>query len=46
MTRRFWLPSVIAVEQGDKVKLTLKNLVPGADNSTALRFPHTTSPKS
>ena len=27
---KFWLPSVIAVEQGDKVKLTLKNQVPGA----------------
>ena len=27
---KFWLPSAIAVEQGDKVKLTLINNVPGA----------------
>jgi len=27
---KFWLPSVIAVEQGDKVTLTLMNQVPGA----------------
>jgi len=27
---KIWLPSVIAVEQGDKVRLTLKNQVPGA----------------
>ena len=29
---KFWLPGAIAVEQGDKVKLTLKNLIPGAEN--------------
>src|SRR6202167_6766853 len=29
---KIWLPSVIAVDQGDKVTLTLKNLVPGAEN--------------
>jgi len=29
---KFWLPSTIVVDQGDKVKLTLKNQVPGAEN--------------
>lgn len=29
---KFWLPSTITVDQGDKVKLTLKNQVPGASN--------------
>ena len=45
---KFWLPSVIAVEQGDKVKLTLKNQVPSAARRirTALRFRHTTSRRS
>ena len=36
---KIWLPSVIAVEQGDKVKLTLKNLVPGADNKHGFSIP-------
>jgi plastocyanin len=36
---KIWLPSVIAVEQGDKVKLTLKNLVPGADNKHGFTIP-------
>jgi len=35
---KFWLPSVIAVEQGDKVKLTLKNQVPGAGASNQHGF--------
>ncbi|MFZ0246361.1 MAG: cupredoxin domain-containing protein, partial [Candidatus Binatus sp.] len=35
---KFWLPSVIAVEQGDKVKLTLKNMVPGAGPSNQHGF--------
>ena len=35
---KFWLPSVIAVEQGDKVKLTLKNQVPGASPSNQHGF--------
>ena len=29
---KFWLPSTITVNQGDKVKLNLKNDVEGADN--------------
>jgi nitrosocyanin len=36
---KVWLPSVIAVEQGDKVKLTLKNLVPGAENQHGFSIP-------
>jgi nitrosocyanin len=36
---KIWLPSVIAVEQGDKVKLTLKNLVPGAANQHGFTIP-------
>ncbi len=36
---KIWLPSVIAVEQGDKVKLTLKNLVPGAENKHGFTIP-------
>jgi nitrous-oxide reductase len=36
---KFWLPSVIAVDQGDKVKLTLKNLVPGAENQHGFTIP-------
>jgi nitrosocyanin len=36
---KFWLPSVIAVEQGDKVKLTLKNQVPGASNQHGFSIP-------
>ena len=36
---KIWLPSVIAVEQGDKVKLTLKNLVPGAENQHGFTIP-------
>ena len=35
---KFWLPSVIAVEQGDKVTLTLKNQVPGAGPSNPHGF--------
>ncbi len=30
---KFWLPSTIVVEQGDKVELTLKNEVPGVQNN-------------
>jgi len=36
---KFWLPSVLAVDQGDKVKLTLKNLVPGAENTHGFTIP-------
>lgn len=36
---KFWLPSVIAVEQGDKVKLTLENAVPGASNQHGFTIP-------
>jgi len=36
---KIWLPSAIAVEQGDKVKLTLKNLVPGAENQHGFTIP-------
>ena len=36
---KIWLPSVIAVEQGDKVKLTLKNLVPGTENQHGFTIP-------
>jgi plastocyanin len=36
---KIWLPSVIAVEQGDKVTLTLKNLVPGAENQHGFTIP-------
>ncbi len=36
---KIWLPSVIAVDQGDKVKLTLKNLVPGAENQHGFTIP-------
>ena len=36
---KFWLPSVIAVDQGDKVKLTLKNQVPGASNQHGFTIP-------
>ena len=36
---KIWLPSVIAVEQGDKVKLTLKNLIPGAVNQHGFSIP-------
>jgi nitrosocyanin len=36
---KIWLPSALAVEQGDKVKLTLKNLVPGAENQHGFTIP-------
>ncbi len=36
---KFWLPSMIAVEQGDRVKLTLKNMVPGAGNQHGFALP-------
>ncbi|HEV2170908.1 MAG TPA: cupredoxin domain-containing protein, partial [Candidatus Binatus sp.] len=36
---KIWLPSAIAVEQGDKVKLTLKNLIPGAVNQHGFSIP-------
>ena len=36
---KIWLPSVIAVDQGDKVTLTLKNLVPGAENQHGFTIP-------
>ena len=36
---KFWLPSSLTVEQGDKVKLTLKNQVPGASNQHGFSIP-------
>ena len=36
---KFWLPSSIMVEQGDHVKLTLKNMVPGAANQHGFSLP-------
>jgi nitrosocyanin len=36
---KFWLPSTIVVNQGDKVKLTLKNQVPGADVTHGFTIP-------
>jgi nitrosocyanin len=36
---KVWLPSVIAVEQGDKVKVTLKNLIPGTVNQHGFTIP-------
>jgi|SRR5215469_378395 len=36
---KFWLPSTIEVNQGDKVKLTLKNQVPGADVTHGFTIP-------
>src|SRR5579863_10143072 len=36
---KFWLPSTIVVDQGDKVQLTLKNNVPGADVTHGFSIP-------
>jgi nitrosocyanin len=36
---RFWLPSTIVVEQGDKVTLTLKNEVPGSAVTHGFELP-------
>ncbi len=36
---KFWLPSTIVVDQGDKVKLVLKNQVPGAENQHGFSIP-------
>ncbi len=36
---KFWLPSTIVVNQGDRVKLTLKNQVPGADVTHGFTIP-------
>lgn len=36
---KFWLPGLIVVTQGDKVKLTLKNQVPGASNQHGFTIP-------
>lgn len=36
---KFWLPSTIVVNQGDTVKLTLKNQVPGADTTHGFAIP-------
>ncbi len=36
---KFWLPGSLTVEQGDKVKLTLKNQVPGASNQHGFTIP-------
>ncbi len=36
---KFWLPSTIVVDQGDKVEITLKNEVPGAGNQHGFEIP-------
>lgn len=36
---KFWLPSTITVNQGDKVKLTLKNDIEGAANTHGFSIP-------
>ena len=36
---KFWLPSSITVHEGDTVKLTLKNVVPGADDKHGFALP-------
>jgi len=36
---KLWLPSSIMVEKGDHVKLTLKNMVPGAANQHGFSLP-------
>jgi nitrosocyanin len=36
---KFWLPSTIVVDQGDKVQLTLKNQVPGKENQHGFSIP-------
>jgi nitrosocyanin len=36
---KFWLPSTIVVNQGDKVKLTLKNQVPGSEITHGFTVP-------
>lgn len=36
---KFWLPSTIVVEEGDHVKLTLKNMAPGAGTEHGFAIP-------
>jgi len=36
---KFWIPSNIMVNQGDKVKLVLKNDIEGADNTHGFTIP-------
>lgn len=36
---KFWLPSTIDVDQGDKVELTLKNNIPGTVNQHGFAIP-------
>ncbi len=36
---KFWLPSTIEVEQGDDVKLVLKNMIPGEPNQHGFSIP-------
>jgi len=36
---KLWLPSSIMVEKGDHVKITLKNMVPGAANQHGFSLP-------
>src|SRR6266478_3421938 len=36
---KFWFPSTIVVEPGDKVKLTLKNEVPGGEATHGFSLP-------
>ncbi|HYA35036.1 MAG TPA: cupredoxin domain-containing protein [Candidatus Binataceae bacterium] len=36
---KFWLPSTIVVNEGDKVKLTLRNEIPGEANQHGFSIP-------
>lgn len=38
-TTKFWLPSTIIVHQGEKVVLTLKNDIPGAEDRHGFSIP-------
>lgn len=38
-TTKFWLPSTIIVHQGEKVVLTLKNDIPGAEDRHGFSLP-------
>jgi nitrosocyanin len=36
---KFWLPGVVVVNEGDRVRLKLKNIVPGAENQHGFSIP-------
>jgi len=36
---KFWLPGTIVVHQGDRVRLKLRNVVPGAENQHGFSIP-------